>query len=353
MLHRTLVPPFGAKYQWLIIGLPIMVLFVLWTYIAYFYHVWDWLLISGWATMIVAILRAGQIPYSMEDCVGRLVNRQVLRMSKEVFNGFKEDLENVCVQKSAIWVGCTLALGIVVSFLLAFDVGQLKTRVYLLIGEVAGGYVAGCYLGRMMCYGRLGRVLKSRGFQLHVVPGHEDATGGVKPVGDFFFSQSKIAGLPAIFLAVWLILISFDVWPGVDQYKNWERPYAGLLVLAIAFEIMAFVWPLWEFHLQMRAQKRVFLEEADALSVEIAAIRASLARGVDEGIRKKAKDTLSDKLERYKAIEELPVWPFDLKTKRKFAIKNFLLFLPAIGQYTGLSQESAQLLRNLAGVISG
>jgi len=51
------------------------------------------------------------------------------------------------------------------------------------------------------------------------------------------------------------------------------------LALAIAFEMLAFFWPLWSFHREMAKQKHVLLPEADRLSSEIADFQHRLEEG--------------------------------------------------------------------------
>jgi hypothetical protein len=48
--------------------------------------------------------------------------------------------------------------------------------------ETLGGYIAGCYLGRLACYGTLGVRLFHEGFPLRVIAGHLDGAGGLRPV---------------------------------------------------------------------------------------------------------------------------------------------------------------------------
>jgi hypothetical protein len=217
----------------------------------------------------------------------------------------------------------------------------------LLGAEAIGAYIAGCYLGRMVCYGRLGRFLKSSQLSLRVDPAHPDMAGGLKPIGDFFFFQAAIAGLPALFLAIWLVLISFAIFPGVERYEIWAGPYAGLLMLAIAIEVTAFILPLWFFHGQMKTQKKLLLKKADELSAEIAELRTALGRDADSATREQHKNALSDMVERWRALEDCPVWPMDVKMKRRFAVNNVVLLLPAIGQYTGLSRGLSKLLAKI------
>jgi hypothetical protein len=76
-----------------------------------------------------------------------------------------------------------------------------------------------------------------------------------------------------LYLAVWLLLMPLDRF---KMYGVWRKSYALLLAPAIAFQWLAFFWPLWSFHREMAKQNHVLQREADRLSSEIADIRQRL-----------------------------------------------------------------------------
>jgi hypothetical protein len=188
----------------------------------------------------------------------------------------------------------------------------------------------------------LGFLIGEANIRLRVIPGHPDAVAGLKPVGNFYFRQAMVVGIPAIFLAVWLVLIPL---PYFQSYAGWQKSYRGLLVLAIIFEALSFMVPLWWFHGEMSKQKRILLKEADELSAEIAQIQRNLveAQSIDE--MKAFKEKLEEKTARYLVIEQLPVWPIDLKTKRLFSISNIALVVPLVSEYAGLSKPWAEFVK--------
>ena len=54
--------------------------------------------------------------------------------------------------------------------------------------------------------------------------------------------------------------------------------------------------------------------------------------------------------ERYAAIERLPTWPVDIRTRRRFGLNNLGLVLPLVGKLlggTGLWKELSNILTNL------
>jgi hypothetical protein len=47
---------------------------------------------------------------------------------------------------------------------------------------------------------------------------------------------------------------------------------------------------------------------------------------------------------RVQAIEELPVWPVDPRTKRRFGVGNLVLLIPVVSNLTGLSTQWQEFL---------
>jgi len=73
---------------------------------------------------------------------------------------------------------------------------------------------------------------------------HVVGAAGLRPLGDFFFRQAMLAGLPAAYVAFWIVLqlpVEFSL---------------ILLPIFVLIEVAAFVWPMWSFHRVMVRQKR-------------------------------------------------------------------------------------------------
>lgn len=313
---------------------------------------WDVLLLSAWATVACGLALAQTLPGRLERMLVRLVNRGALESSPEDV----PRLLGKVGDRAARWgrfTGAFVAVVIGAAFLAAFS-GAVASRLLLVVLAVAGGWVAGFQLGRMVGYGQLGRVLRNAGAQVRVTAGHLDGVGGLKPVGEYFLFQAMVAAIPAVFLAAWWLLIPLRG----DRYEHWRDPYLGMLAVAIVIQLLAFIVPLWSFHRAMAAQKTILLQDADRLSVEIASLSERLAapqRG-DKGPSREhpAADELRKRLdtitERYWAIERLPTWPVDVKTRRRFRLNNLALVLPLAGKLVGESpvwQQLADVLRGL------
>src|SRR5262249_25133123 len=135
-----------------------------------------------------------------------LSDRGVLTMTSEEMPRLKSRLEG----RTRRW---TIRSGLIasVAILMGFLVASRGSLSVLAIVEAIAAYGAGWHLGRMASYGTMGFLIKEQGLSVEVMPGHPDEVGGFKPLGDFYFSQAVLAGFPALFLAVWLILMQY--WP--------------------------------------------------------------------------------------------------------------------------------------------
>ena len=339
---RIFVPPFGVHLQKFVIAVAVFALAVIWISSVWTTGNWDWLLISGWLALILGVSLAHTIPNRLEYALARLVDRGVLVITPDQLDCFCHDLEDRVVKRWAPGFGSVVALAIIVAFVFAYSHEQLASRLPLLFAEMLGGYIVGCYLGRLACYGTLGVSLRTRGMALRIMAGHLDAVGGLKPVGEFYFYQAMVVAMPAAYLAVWLLLFPLPYFQ--TRYQHWQEPYAWLLALAIIFEVLAFLLPLWSFHCEMVRQKRDLLREADRLSPKIAEIQHKLGEGQASEDADPLKNTLADMTARCQAIERLPVWPVDPHIKRWFGFNNLILLMPVIGQATGLSEGWMSLL---------
>ena len=154
-----------------------------------------------------------------------------------------------------------------------------------------------------------------------------------------------VVGIPALFLAVWLVLIPFSYF--FSLYQVWQKSYSGLLALAILFEILSFLVPLRWFHREMFQQKRIQLKEADRLSLEIAELQRNLVENHQEDEMKALKELVEQKNARYMLIEQVPTWPVHLKTTRIFSIGNFALLVPLLSEWSGLSKPWAEFAKGV------
>ena len=304
---------------------------------------WDFLLLSGTATLAFGIWKVQEIDKKLENTLTLLFNRKTLITTPEKLKAFQINLKtqaNAWARISGLIAGTAMLIAFLDAYLRP---PFLLGRVILTFLEVVGAYIAGRYLGQMACYGFLKLMLQRNQIGLKVKPGHLDGVSGLKPIGNFYFFQAMITALPAIFLFVWLLIFPFcsryEEW-SCSQYEDWRRPYLGLLAIAIAYEILAFVLPLWLFHEEMAKQKQALLEEADIWSYKIDEIRNQLAIAKTSEEREILKERLSVLTKRYLDIEQMFTWPVDIQTIIKFASTNATLSIP-------LFIDLAQLIQNI------
>jgi hypothetical protein len=339
---RNFVPPLGRAFIAAVALLSVAAVINAFHLIAAGIH--DWMFMSGCALALLGILLAQGLPDRLEEALERLGNRGALVIRPEQVAEFKSRLEAWIVRYWAPCAGAAVAAAIAVAFLVASNSMRLQFSLYFFAGAVIGGYVVGCYLGRMACYGFLGYFFGQSHIHVSIIPGHLDAVAGLKPIGDFYLRQAAIVGLPAVYVAAWLVLMRLQLF---KNYHVWHDSYVGLLFLAILFEITSFIAPLWWFHREMARQKRVLLREVDKLWPKIVRLKSALADCDDPNEMKALKDRLDERTGRYSAIEQLPVWPFDLRTIRVFSLSNVALFIPLMAEWSGLAGPWAELVQKV------
>jgi hypothetical protein len=168
--------------------------------------------------------------------------------------------------------------------------------------------------------------------------------GSNRSVTSIFFQAALVAIAPA-YLAVWTLLI--PIWPYHD-YSRWKEPYIGLLALAIGIETGAFVLPMWKVHRLMTAQKASLLSKADQLSREIVSLRSKLADTANAGEQDAVRARMDVLTQACQEIEELPTWPVDSRTRRRFAVNNLLMLVPLGVQFVGATGPWQRLAEGLA-----
>ncbi len=312
---------------------------------------WDLMFVSGTVTFVAGLGLALQLTGRTEEMLTRLVDRGALTVTPEGLAALKVQLRQRSDQWASI-AGILVAAAMLIAFVLAFGPDALGSQLFFTLASAAGGYVAGRFLGRAASYEGLGRLFKQHGVSLQVQPAHLDGAAGLKPIGDFLFFQAMLIAIPAAFLAIWWVLI-----PAMPQlaarYWIWRDPYLGLLAIALAFELLAFIVPMWSFHEEMLDQKQNLLRTADGLSQRVAALQTALADATTDQDRKQLKDQLATLTDRYWAIEQMPTWPLDPSTRKRFTLNNVVLFIPLVSQLANVSGIWSTLLKTLPDLIRG
>jgi hypothetical protein len=282
---------------------------------------WDLMLISGLLAFMIALSLAQTIPARMTQTLERLTKRGVFELSEVALEDLHTKMEKRAQRYAQVGAGM-VALVILVSFLAAFR-SYIIYEIPLTVLEMFLGAVAGYYIGQMIAYGTLGGLVQRE--KISVVPkyGHIDRAAGLKPIGDYYFFQAMIVAIPCVYIAVWWFIIPWLPW-----YSLWRNPYLGLLAVALIFEILSFLVPMWIFHLIMQEQKIKALGEADELSKKIVELENRILMAAEPKETNDLQKQLDFQQQKYWEIEHMPTWPVDAQTRRRFTVNNLLLFLP-------------------------
>jgi hypothetical protein len=308
---------------------------------------WDWLLVSGWITFLLAFKVTFSLPGMVDDVLNRLAASHVLGGGNSELGDFKQQIKDQA-QRAARFGGILVAAVIALGWTVATR-GALASRLPTVLTEVAGAYLPGTFIGRAISYSRLGQRLKGNGFSINVDPENLDGVAGLRPVGRLYFFQSTLVAVPGAFLAVWWFVIPFYG----ARYRDWRGVYAGLLVFVVACEVLAFVWPMWSFHRVMKDAKANFLAEADRISEQVSEMQKQLRDSDDEESTARLENRLERMTARYRAIVEMQTWPVDKSVQRRFAVNNLILFVPVVAQVLGAPGSWQDFLANLQKAFSG
>ena len=287
---------------------------------------WDLLLFTGVLTFILGLNLAEGLNKRFLFTLNRMITRGIIKIDSQEKKIFFKQLETHTQQCARIG-GIVVAILLLGSFVVVLINDFYLQRAVLAVAESMGGYIAGTYLGRMVGYGQLGWLLTKKSIKVEAQPSHVDGVAGLKPIGDFYFHQASIMALPAIYLAVWWLL--FPIWP--RDYSHWEDAYLVLLSISIGIEILGFLVPLWSFHRIMVHEKERWLKKADELSCKINAIQSVPDADRHGNTEKPPREQVEMMRKYYWSIENMPIWPVDIKTRGRFRLHNIFLFIPLIG----------------------
>ena len=287
---------------------------------------------SGYLTLIAGIAMAQGLSDRMAATIERLIYRGTVVPSRVS----SESLPEILQTKARTWDhrGGVLLASLIAGIYGVWN-GPLETAL-----AIIAGYVVGRVVGRMVCYGFLGRFLRGEGARVIMQPGHPDGAAGLKPLGDFYFSQAMLLAIPIAFLAVWTLLI--PVWPYHD-YSHWRAPYLTLLVVGLVLEMGAFFLPMWTIHQDMVKEKARLQAEADELGRQIVGLRAKLTGIADAEARSALKDQVELLSRQYEELEHVPTWPVDRSTGRRFTVSNLAMFIPVAVQIIGATGPWRQI----------
>ncbi len=136
---------------------------------------WDWLLVSGFAVLLVALYLPTLLPDKLEDAVTRLANRQVVTGGpalKDFLTVLHRD-----ARRWALWGAGVAVVAIVGAFAWVQRFGPDS----LMLVEAVAAVPVGLFAGRAAYYGTLCRRLVRAGYTVTPNPFHLDGAAGLRP----------------------------------------------------------------------------------------------------------------------------------------------------------------------------
>jgi hypothetical protein len=161
--------------------------------------------------------------------------------------------------------------------------------------------------------------------RLSLLPAHPDRCGGLRPIGRVGLRNQYALSVCGINVVL-LYAVSYAY---LDMGSNLRSLVVAAIVAYVAMGPLVFLGPLLSFRQGMLATKIELLSEvAQRLRIELRRLRQQLP----EGQITKADEELVERLRKIGAvIEELPVWPFDASTLKKFVSAYVIPLVGAVG----------------------
>lgn len=165
--------------------------------------------------------------------------------------------------------------------------------------------------------------------EINMLPFHPDRSGGLRPVGEIGLRNQYVLSVIGINLALWMAF---------NQLRSGALLHSLIGSWSVVYLLLGplvFFGPLLPFREGMLKNKSSMMSEiAQRLRRELRRLHEQL----DEGGITKDDEDLIDRLRKMGGvIEELPVWPYDMNTVRKF-ITAYVT--PAAGLIMTLSKNS-------------
>jgi hypothetical protein len=183
----------------------------------------------------------------------------------------------------------------------------------------------------------------TRHAHLSMLPAHPDHSGGLGPIGRMGL-RNQYALTTCGFNTVLLVIVSYAYLPVPEGLRGLIE---AAIIAYVALGPLIFMGPLIPFRQVMVATKVQLLSEvAGRLRVELRRLRNELPAGLIT----KEDEELVERLRKIgRIIEELPVWPFDSGTLKRFVTAYVTPIVGAIG-YVVLKGAVETAVKSLLGI---
>lgn len=310
------------------------------------YPQWDFMAFSGILTFLIALNFTFPLSQQFETTIRRLTERGVLFFTNPGREQFVEMLQSSASQSSKIgslFMGLMMVFAYPMTIRKGLNLNEAFLGYFEIIVVVWGGIIAGSFLGKMIEYGQLYRRLKKHSVQIKVNPEHLDKVCGMKPVGEFYYFQAHILAIPAAYLLFWWV--AFPLWP--RDYSHWEQAHIWLMGFTIIATLLSFALPVRLFNRYLAAERKNLLNETDSISHKIQQLQVRYEYDSPSSNKSNISDQIKSLTDRYWAIENMSVWPVDIRIRRKFKITNLLLLFTLLGDITNRNVD----INNLSAVL--
>ena len=175
----------------------------------------------------------------------------------------------------------------------------------------------------------LHNILGSKELKLNVNPLHPDRCGGLRSLSNYALKTAYLA-------AVLGLMVGFIEYQFITQGYGRVYWFVHLIIpLHVSLSIACFFGPLLAAHRGMRKAKDELLHEiARQFQADYSQIRVSLMG--DAEVFKKGNEKIKELREFYTLTDEFPVWPFDVKTFRRFLLTVPSPLLPLLPKLIGI-----------------
>lgn len=292
---------------------------------------WDPLLLSAVAILIVGMWLGLLVTEDVPDTLNDLERQRSL----EGDPGALARCVATRADRLAGICGLAVAALLLASYTSVYAVQQrLPDDLPLVALASLGGYLGGRVIGRMIAVGQIGSIIDSdERWHIHPQLASLDDAAGLSAVGRLYLKQALVLFIPAMFLMAWWLII-----PVLQAYEEWRSWYLGLLLVALVLQLVAFVWPMWSFHVQMKRHRDDLLAQIEADgSRRLADLEPPLLSAHSAEERMQLTNEVKAVKDRYASVRTCPTWPVDRRVRRKFSIRNAFLLVPLAAKLVGLS----------------
>ena len=292
---------------------------------------WDALLLSAVAILIIGMWLGLLVTEDVPDTLNELERQRSLEgdpcaLARCVATR-ADHLAGIC--------GLAIAALLFASYTSVYAAQQrLPDDLPLVALASLGGYLGGRVIGRMIAVGQIGSMIDGDDrWRIHPQLASLDDAAGLSAVGRLYLKQALVLFIPAVFLMAWWLII-----PVLQAYEEWRSWYLGLLLVALVLQLVAFVWPMWSFHVQMKRYRDDLLQQIEADgSGRLAELDPLLLSAQSAEERTRLTNEVNALKERYTSVRMCPTWPVDRRVRRKFSIRNAFLLVPLAAKLVGLS----------------